>query len=112
MSKTILVVDDEERIVSLLKAYLTNEGFRVVTAKNGREALFSARDEKPDLILLDIMMPEMDGHEFIRLHRKERETPIIMLTAKIEDDPCQPRYIETVYGIGYPFKTTRANNGK
>src|SRR6266849_1396074 len=85
MSKTILVVDDEERIVSLLKAYLTNEGFRVVTAKNGREALFSARDEKPDLILLDIMMPEMDGHEFIRLHRKERETPIILLTAKIEE---------------------------
>jgi DNA-binding response OmpR family regulator len=66
MYKTILVVDDEERIVSLLKAYLSNEGFRVVTARNGHEALFMARDEKPDLILLDIMMPEMDGYEFIR----------------------------------------------
>ncbi len=85
MSKTIMVVDDEERLVSLLKAYLSNEGFRVVTAKNGREALFVAREEKPDLILLDLMMPEMDGYEFIRLHRKERETPIIVLTAKIEE---------------------------
>ncbi len=85
MTKTILVVDDEERLVSLLKAYLSNEGFRIVTAKNGREALFQARNEKPDLILLDIMMPEMDGYEFIRLHRKERETPIILLTAKIEE---------------------------
>jgi DNA-binding response OmpR family regulator len=85
MYKTILVVDDEERIVSLLKAYLSNEGFRVVTARNGQEALFMARDEKPDLILLDIMMPQMDGYEFIRLHRKERETPIILLTAKIEE---------------------------
>ncbi len=85
MTKTIMVVDDEERLVSLLKAYLSNEGFRVVTAKNGREALFVAREEKPDLILLDLMMPEMDGYEFIRLHRKERETPIIVLTAKIEE---------------------------
>ncbi len=80
-----MVVDDEERLVSLLKAYLSNEGFRVVTAKNGREALFLAREAKPDLILLDLMMPEMDGYEFIRLHRKERETPIIVLTAKIEE---------------------------
>ena len=85
MAKTILVVDDEERLVSLLKAYLSNEGFRIVTAKNGRDALFQARNEKPDLILLDIMMPEMDGYEFIRQHRKERETPIILLTAKIEE---------------------------
>jgi DNA-binding response OmpR family regulator len=86
MSKTILVVDDEERLVSLLKAYLSQEGFRVITARNGREALYLARAEKPDLILLDIMMPEMDGHEFMRMHRKERETPIILLTAKIEED--------------------------
>jgi two-component system alkaline phosphatase synthesis response regulator PhoP len=85
MAKTILVVDDEERLVSLLKAYLSNEGFRIITAKNGREALFVARAEKPDLILLDLMMPEMDGYEFIRLHRKERETPIIVLTAKIDE---------------------------
>ncbi len=81
-----MVVDDEKRLVSLVEAYLTQEGFRVVTASNGREALFLARQEKPDLIILDILMPEMDGYEFMRLHRKERETPIILLTAKVEED--------------------------
>jgi len=85
MTKTILVVDDEERLSISVESLSFHEGFRVVTAKNGREALFQARNEKPDLILLDIMMPEMDGYEFIRLHRKERETPIILLTAKIEE---------------------------
>ena len=85
MSKTILVVDDNERLRTLVKAYLTQEGYRVVTAGDGREALFVAREENPDLIVLDIMMPEMDGYEFMRSHRKERETPIIMLTAKIEE---------------------------
>lgn len=86
MSKTILVVDDEERLVSLVKAYLEQGGFRVVTARNGRDALFMARQEKPDLILLDLMMPEMDGHEFMHFHRQERDTPIILLTAKVEED--------------------------
>ena len=84
--KTILVVDDEERLVSVVRAYLEQSGYRVVTANNGRQALFVARDEKPDLIVLDLMMPEMDGQEFMRLHRKERETPIIILTAKVEED--------------------------
>ena len=84
--KTILVVDDEERLVSVVKAYLQQSGYRVVTANNGRQALFVAREEKPDLIILDLMMPEMDGQEFMRLHRKERETPIIILTAKVEED--------------------------
>jgi DNA-binding response OmpR family regulator len=86
MAKTILVVDDEQRLVSVVKAYLEQEGFRVVTASNGREAIHVARQEKPDLIILDIMMPEMDGYEFLRVHRKERETPIIMLTAKVADN--------------------------
>ncbi len=85
MTKTILVVDDNERLRTLVKAYLTQEGFRVATAVNGRDALFLAREEQPDLILLDIMMPEMDGYEFMRLHRRERPTPIILLTAKIEE---------------------------
>src|SRR5258706_11399872 len=85
MAKTVLVVDDEERLTSLVKTYLEQAGFRAVTARNGREALFLARQEKPDLIILDVMMPEMDGLEFIRQHRKERETPIILLTAKVED---------------------------
>jgi DNA-binding response OmpR family regulator len=86
MAKTILVVDDEQRLVSVVKAYLEQEGFRVVTASNGRDAIHVARKEKPDLIILDIMMPEMDGYEFLRIHRKERETPIIMLTARVADD--------------------------
>jgi DNA-binding response OmpR family regulator len=86
MTKTILVIDDEKRIVSLLKSYLEQQGFRVATAQNGSEAIFVARHEKPDLIILDIMMPEMDGYEFMRQHRKERETPIILLTAKLEED--------------------------
>ncbi len=85
MTKTILVVDDEERLLSLLKAYLEQEGFRVVTADSGRTALFQSRYEKPDLIVLDIMMPEMDGYEFMRLHSRESDIPIIMLTAKVEE---------------------------
>jgi DNA-binding response OmpR family regulator len=84
--KTVLVVDDEERLVSLLKAYLTQEGFRVVGAANGREALYVARQEKPDLIVLDVMMPEMDGYAFMAQHRKDRSTPIILLTARVDPD--------------------------
>jgi two-component system, OmpR family, alkaline phosphatase synthesis response regulator PhoP len=85
MTKTILVVDDKASLRNLVKEYLTEEGFRVVTANNGREALLVARHEKPDLILLDIMMPEMDGHEFMRAYRQECDTPIILLTAKLEE---------------------------
>ncbi|MFN2136185.1 MAG: response regulator [Candidatus Promineifilaceae bacterium] len=86
MSKTILVVDDTESLRTLVKSYLTQEGFRVLTAADGREALFLARDEKPDLILLDLMMPEMGGTEFMRVYGRESETPIIILTAKVEEN--------------------------
>jgi DNA-binding response OmpR family regulator len=85
MSKLILVVDDEPRLTNLVRGYLEQESYQVVVANNGREALFAARDHKPDLIVLDLMMPEMDGWEFLRLHRQERNTPIIMLTARIDD---------------------------
>ena len=85
-TKTILVVDDEKRLVSLVESYLTQEGYHVVTAHNGKEALTVARHESPDLIVLDVMMPEMDGYEFMRQHRAERNTPIIMLTARVDDD--------------------------
>jgi DNA-binding response OmpR family regulator len=85
MAKTILVVDDQSNVRTLLREYLAAEGFRVITANDGREALYSARHEKPDLILLDIMMPEMSGYEFIRAWRKEKETPIILLTARLEE---------------------------
>jgi DNA-binding response OmpR family regulator len=85
MSKAIMVVDDEERLRSLLQAYLTQEGYAVSTAANGREALMLARQQKPDLIILDIMMPEMDGYEFLRLHRREWDTPVIILTARVDE---------------------------
>ncbi len=85
MSKTILVVDDNRSVQQLVSEYLTENGFRVVTANNGREALFVARHEKPDLILLDIMMPVLDGYDFVRTYRRERDTPIILLTAKLEE---------------------------
>jgi DNA-binding response OmpR family regulator len=86
MSKTIMIVDDEKRLVSLVESYLTQEGYRVVTAYNGKDAIAIAQKEKPDLIVLDIMMPEMNGYDFMRVHRSDHDTPIIMLTAKVEDD--------------------------
>lgn len=86
MAKKIMVVDDEPRLVSIVEAYLKQEGFEVQTASNGQEALFAMRESKPDLIILDVMMPEMDGYEFMRHHRMEAETPIILLTAKVEED--------------------------
>jgi DNA-binding response OmpR family regulator len=86
MPQTILIVDDEKRLVSLVQSYLTQEGYRVVTAYNGKDALPIAQKEKPDLIILDIMMPEMNGYDFMRAHRSTSDTPIIMLTAKVDDD--------------------------
>jgi two-component system, OmpR family, alkaline phosphatase synthesis response regulator PhoP len=83
--KTILVVDDKANIRNLVREYLEAEGFRVVIAANGREALYAARAEKPDLILLDIMMPEMSGYEFLKTYRRERETPVILLTARLDE---------------------------
>ena len=85
MSKTILVVDDKASVRKLIQEYLNEQGFRIVTADNGRNALYTARHEKPDLILLDIMMPEMDGFEFVRAYRREQDTPIILLTARLEE---------------------------
>lgn len=85
MPQTILVVDDEAKLRKLLRVYLEQEGYRVAEAANGRDALFVARAEKPDLILLDLMMPEASGYDFMRSFSKEAATPIIMLTAKIDD---------------------------
>jgi DNA-binding response OmpR family regulator len=85
MAKKLLVVDDNPDIVEMLKAYLTGEGFQVVTASNGQKALHIARDEKPDCIILDMMMPEMGGEDFIRVYAAESDTPILVLTAKVEE---------------------------
>ncbi len=85
MPRTILLVDDKKSFQHLVADYLGERGYRVVTADNGRDALFQARHEKPDLILLDIMMPQMDGYEFIRHYRQESEIPVILLTARMEE---------------------------
>ncbi len=85
MAQTILVIDDEKDIRDMVSSYLTQEGYRVATAVNGRHGLDVAQQEKPNLIILDLMMPEMDGYEFVRAYQKESDTPIIMLTAKIEE---------------------------
>lgn len=81
----ILVVDDKFSVQRLVGEYLEEQGYAVVTANNGREALVVARNEEPDLILLDIMMPEMDGYEFIKTFRREHDIPVILLTAKLEE---------------------------
>lgn len=80
------MVDDKPELRTLLKSYLTQEGFEVVSAGDGQEALFIARREKPDLILLDLMMPEMSGYDFIRAYSHESDAPVIILTAKIEEN--------------------------
>ena len=83
--KTILVVDDKANVRQLLQDYLGEQGFKVTTATNGREAIYEARRSRPDLILLDIMMPEMDGYKFLRQYRQEKSTPVIVITAREEE---------------------------
>ena len=86
MGKRVLVVDDEQNIVDILRFNLEKEGFEVVTAANGLEALAQARSCDPDLILLDVMMPEMDGFQVCeKLRSEDKLTPIIMLTAREEE---------------------------
>jgi len=83
--KTVLVVDDESRMVEFIAMNLELEGFRVVRAANGSEALEKASKEHPDLVLLDIMMPEMDGFETLQGLRETSSVPVIFLTAKSEE---------------------------
>ena len=83
--KTILVVDDEPKIVQLARDYLERAGFVIRTAGDGKSALAAARAEKPDLIVLDLGLPEMDGLDVARALRKESNVPIIMLTARGEE---------------------------
>ncbi len=83
--KTILVVDDEQNIVELVRLYLQKEGFRVIAAHTGSEALRLYKTDPPALIVLDLMLPEVDGWEVCRRIRRESEVPIIMLTARSDD---------------------------
>ena len=93
--KKVLIVEDEEDIVQLVKMYLDKEGFRTFTAANGAEALRRVRSERPDLVILDLMLPEIDGLEVCKKLRGTPQTamlPIIMLTAKSEES-------DTVVGL-------------
>ncbi len=85
MQELILIVDDEPKIVRLARDYLEKNGFRVTTAADGQSALTAARREKPDLIVLDLMLPVLDGREVCKILRRESDVPIIMLTALAEE---------------------------
>ncbi|EKN62571.1 winged helix family two component transcriptional regulator [Neobacillus bataviensis LMG 21833] len=82
----ILLVDDERRIIEVLEAYLEREGYEIHSADNGIDALKKAKTINPDLIILDLMLPDISGEEVCRLVRKESDVPILMLTAKSAED--------------------------
>ena len=85
-AQTVLIADDDAQIRELLELYLTKEGFAVEQAADGAEAILKAQQLKPDLIVLDVMMPVLDGMEVCRQVRKFSRVPVIMLTARVEDD--------------------------
>src|SRR5512139_3637755 len=85
-SRRILVVDDEERMVRFIRLNLEHDGFRVTDAYNGTQAINKVRSNLPDLVLLDVMMPDLDGFEVLKIVREVSSVPVIMLTAKGEED--------------------------
>ncbi|AMJ42242.1 response regulator [Anaerotignum propionicum] len=85
MDKKILIVDDEKNIVDIIAFNLKKEGYKVLRAGDGAEGVRLTMEENPDLILLDIMMPKMDGYEACKKIREKKNTPIIMLTARAEE---------------------------
>ncbi len=85
-NRLILVVDDEERMARFIRLNLEHDGFQVIEAHRGMEAIQQVRDHMPDLVLLDVMMPDMDGFEVLELVREVSVVPVIMLTAKGEED--------------------------
>ncbi len=85
MPRNILVIDDSRNLRQMVSSYLEQEGWKVSTASNGREGIRLAEQETPDLIILDLMMPEMGGYEFLREYSPTHRTPIIVLTARIEE---------------------------
>jgi two-component system, OmpR family, alkaline phosphatase synthesis response regulator PhoP len=86
MNRKVLVVDDDEKTLELVKLYLKRDGYKVITSQDGIEGLKLARETKPDLIVLDIMLPGMDGIQICRTLREESDVPIIMLTARTTED--------------------------
>ena len=124
--KSILIVDDDENVLEILKMYLEKESYNVLMADNGKMALSIIKEEDPDLVILDIMMPEMDGKEVIKNLRIENQVPVIFLSARSEeldrvlgfelgaDDyvtkPFSPR--EVVVRVKAVLKRTNTTNNK
>ncbi|MGH2454289.1 MAG: response regulator [bacterium] len=85
MAQTVLVVEDDAKMSQLLRLYLEREGFAVATAADGRSALEAARRARPDLIILDLMLPQLDGLEVTRRLRADSDVPILMVTARVDE---------------------------
>ena len=93
--RKVLVIDDEPGIIEIVEANLEGDGFEVISASNGKEGLEKIKSEQPELVVLDVMMPEMDGWEVLRSLEKDENTaglPVIMLTAKAADE-------DYIYGL-------------
>ena len=109
MPKKILVVDDETELLKAISILLKTSGYEVVTAQDGQEGLEKAKSLSPDLIVLDILMPKMDGYEVCRLLKfdeKYKSIPIIMLTAKVQDiDKAMGKKVGADDYIAKPFET-------
>ncbi|MBI2866511.1 MAG: response regulator transcription factor [Chloroflexi bacterium] len=86
MQSTVLVVEDDPHIVELVRLYLARDGHKVIAAFDGREGLRLAREVRPDLLVLDLMLPGLDGMEVCRILREESDMPIVMLTARVEEE--------------------------
>ena len=84
--QSVLVVDDDPNVVELARLYLERDGYRVLTALDGADGLASAREERPDIVVLDVMLPRLNGLDVCRALRDESQIPIIMLTARVEEE--------------------------
>ena len=107
MKETILIIDDEVKIIEVIKLYLENEGYTVIQATSGIEALKKQSEFNPDLLILDLMLPDISGENVCERIREESEVPIIMLTAKSSEDSILNGYsIGSDDYITKPFKVS------
>jgi two-component system, OmpR family, alkaline phosphatase synthesis response regulator PhoP len=113
--KTIMVVDDNPDIITIIKTILEGKGYNVISASSGQELLNLLKNQKPDLIILDIMMPEMDGLEVLTKLKGVTDTtsiPVILLTAKVQYEDVLGGYkLGADYYITKPFTSTQLING-